>query len=107
MRGFLQFIGKWFRNATDAPIGGEPAPIPTATVKHIPADGVIPEGWVRLPGVFRFRGHLEDAMALPGQPICVDALRPGESIDLSIMIREPFHRARTPGAASENEGPVQ
>lgn len=98
MRGFLQFIGKWFHNSSDAPIGGDQAPAPPqATVKHIPADGVIPEGWVRLPGVFRFQGRLEDAMILPGQPICVDVLRPGESIDLSIMIREPFQRARTPG----------
>ncbi len=80
------------------------------TVRHIPADGVIPEdfvrqGWVRLAGVFRYQGQLEDAMALPGRAICIDGLRPGESIDLSVMIREPFERARTPGASSA--GPVQ
>ncbi len=95
MRGFLEFLGKWFRNSADASVGNQPTP--QSTVRHIHADGVIPEGWIRIRDVFRYQGEKQDAMALPAREICIDVLRPGESIDLSVMIREPFERARTPG----------
>ncbi len=74
-----------------------PAPIPMPTVRHVPADGVVPDGWFCVVGVFRYEGKMEDAIVLPGREICVDRLRPGESIDLSVMVRLPFERAKTPG----------
>ncbi len=80
----------------DMKLASQPAP----TVRHIPADGVIPEGWIRIRDVFRYQGEKQDAMALPAREICIDVLRPGESIDLSVMIREPFQRAKTPGGAN-------
>ncbi len=98
MRGFFEFLGKWFRNSADASVGNQPAP--QSTVRHIPADGVIPEGWIRIRDFFRYQGEKQDAMALPAREICIDVLRPGESIDLSVMIREPFQRAKTPGGAN-------
>ncbi len=43
-----------------------PTPIPEPTVRHVPADGVIPDGWIYVVGVFRYEGKTQDAIVLPG-----------------------------------------
>ncbi len=83
---------------TDTELASQPIPEPT--VRHVPADGIVPDGWVYVVGVFRYEGKTLDAIVLPGKPVCIDLLRPGESIDLSTMVRLPFERARTPGGAN-------
>ncbi|SRR6266700_426689 len=101
MIGLWKLMRSWFKSPGEEALP-VPATVPQPTVRHLPDDGQIPPelekmGWIRVKGMFIHERRFEDAMVDPGKPVCIDYIRPGECVDMSLTVREPFQRAKTPG----------